>query len=106
MAAKIPVVQPRRAQSRGNSPHHRDAEVDLADRRLQAVHNVAGRFQLAKTSDGGDEIELDAGQQLSELVVQLARNTCPFFLAHLLDTLRQRCIELDRGQGELQGMHL
>ena len=38
---------------------------------VEAVDDVAGRFQLVQPADGGGEIELDAGQQLAKLIVQL-----------------------------------
>ena len=50
-----------------------------------------------------DEIELDAGEQLAEFVVQLARDARPLFFAHLLETLRQRGIEIGgRSEWQLQ----
>ena len=48
-AAKVAVIQPRRTQAGGDAAHHRDAEVDLPDGRLQSVDDVARRFQLAQT---------------------------------------------------------
>ena len=96
-AAKVAMIEARRTEPGGNPPHHRDAEIDLADGRLQAIDDVAGRLQLAEPADGRHEIELDAGEQLAELVVQLARDARPLFFAHLLETLRQRGIEIDGG---------
>ena len=86
-----------------NPPDHRDAQIDLADRGLQAVHDVAGRLQLAQAARRGDKIELDTGEQLAELVVELPRDAGPLLLAHLLEAFGQGRIKfLIRRQRKLQ----
>jgi uncharacterized protein with von Willebrand factor type A (vWA) domain len=97
------MIEAGRTEAGRNPPHHRDAEIDLADGRLQAIHDVAWRLQLAESADGRHEIELDAGEQLTELVVQLACDARPLFFAHLLEALRQRGIEIGaRGEWQFQ----
>jgi hypothetical protein len=71
-----------------NATDHRYADVDLAHRRLQLVDHVAGRLQLLQPAQRRSEIELDAGEQLPEFVVQLAGEAGALFLAHPFDPLR------------------
>jgi hypothetical protein len=88
------VVEAWWAESRRDAPDHRDTEVDLSDSRLESIDDVAGCFELAEAAGRGDEIELDAGEQLAKLIVQLAGDARPLFLAHLFETLRQSRIEI------------
>jgi hypothetical protein len=80
-----------------------DAEIDLANRRLQPIDDVARCLQLAQAARGGNEIELDAGKQLAQFVMELARDAGPLFLAHLLEAFGQCRIQfLVRRQRKLQ----
>ncbi|HEU5259424.1 MAG TPA: hypothetical protein VFU28_25735 [Vicinamibacterales bacterium] len=94
-AAKIAVVETWRTQARGNAAHHRDAQIDLPDGRLEPIDNISGRLEFAQPPDGGYEIQLDAGEQLAQLVVQLACDPGALFFTHLLETLGQGGIQIN-----------
>ena len=70
-AAEVAMVERRRPQVAGDPPDHRDADVDLADGRLQLVRDVARDLQLLHSAHGGREIELDTGQELPQLIMKL-----------------------------------
>ena len=89
-APEVVVIQLRGPQVGGNPAHHGNPDVDLADGRLDAVDDVARRFQLTQASPGRGKVELDPGQQLSELVVELAGDARSLLLAHLFQTFGQR----------------
>jgi hypothetical protein len=95
---KVAVIEAGRPQPRGDATNHRDAEVDLADGGLQPIDDVTGRFQFVQPPRGAREIELDAGEQLTQFVVQLAGNPRPFFLAHLLEAFGECGVESGFGE--------
>jgi hypothetical protein len=93
--AEIAVVQTWRTQARRNASHHCDAQIDLPDGRLEPIDNISGRLEFAEPTDGGPEIQLDAGEQLTQLVVQLACDSGALFFTHLLDALGQGGVQID-----------
>jgi len=84
------MIELRRTQVGGDASYERNAKVDLTDGGLDAIDDVAGRLEFAKAAQRGGEVEFDAGEQLTELVVQFARDARSLFLAHLLDAFGQR----------------
>ena len=101
------VIQPRRTQPGGDPAHHCDAEINLPDRRLQPIDDIARCLEFTEPSDGGDEIQLDAGEQLAQLVVQLPRDPGALFFTHLLETLGQGRVQINvRWKGQLHASDL
>ena len=86
---QVSMIQRRRPKVAGDSTDHRNSDVYLADGRLKPIDNVTRSLQLTKTPDGSRKVELDAGQELTEFVVELAGKTGPLLLAHLLDAIGQ-----------------
>ena len=85
------VIEHRRPQVGGDLPHRLDADLDQADQRLQLVDELNPRLRIALSELGHQphELQLQAGQHLPELVVQLAREPRPLFLARRFQTQRQ-----------------
>ena len=102
-AAEIAVVEAGWPQAGRDSPHHRDAQIDLSDGRLHSIDDITGRLELAQAAHCRHEIELDARQKLAELVMQLARDARTLLLAHLLESLGKGGIQVGIGRdGKLQ----
>ena len=72
----------RRRPQRGRQPADRfGRQVDAADHRLEEVDHGRLELQRDQTANRSREIDLQGGQRLSELVVQLARDAGPLGLA-------------------------
>src|SRR5262245_47023640 len=83
------MIQCGRPQVRRNPLHRRDADLDQADQRLDAIDRLAIDALLPERSGGPRQFELDGRQRLAELVVQLAREVRSLFFARCLHARRQ-----------------
>ncbi len=83
------MIQRGGAQIRGDSLHRRDPDLDKADERLQAIDDRRSEVLLLDLRAGAAEFELDGGQRLAELVVQLARQRGALLLARRLHARRE-----------------
>ena len=88
---KPEMIQDRRPQIGRDLPDRLDAELNQPDQRLQLVHEPDARPGIAPAQlvDEPHELELQAGEHLPEVVVELARDTGALFLARELEPKRE-----------------
>ena len=83
------MVQCRRPQVCGDPLYRCEADLDQADQRLDAIDRLAIDALLPQRAGGPRQFELDGGQRLAKLVMQLAREIRPLFFARRLYARRQ-----------------
>src|SRR5688572_12769758 len=86
---EVALVKRLRAQVIGDAANCGDRQIDVHHGRLDTLDDIRRRLLLFELLDSAGEAELDAGEQLSELVVQLAGDARPLELPHLLEALGQ-----------------
>ena len=83
------MIQRGRPQVGGDPLHRREADLDQTDQRLDAIDRLTVDPLLPQRARRPRQLELDGGQCLAELIVQLAREAGPLLLAGRLDPRRQ-----------------
>ncbi len=83
------MIQRGGTQIRGDSPDRRDPDLDEADERLQAIDDHRSELLFVDFGAGAAELELDGGQRLAELVVELARQRGALLLTRRLYARRE-----------------